>query len=158
MSFNNDVPQAQWILLNNPRDEVERFIQQYSLNMRANFFYYKCLGAFKFFFDAETILFQFFSRIEIKSHFPLKFHCFIWFKQLKFNLSVTPNLIPSFFSSKLNLLLSRLSLPSTEREATIMNFSAPYRNQLARGGHVILDQSSVAVKLKTNDFAQSSPE
>ena len=39
-----------------------------------------------------------------------------------------------------------------------MNFSAPCRNQLARGGHVILDQSSVAVILKTNDFAQSSPE
>ena len=40
-----------------------------------------------------------------------------------------------------------------------MNFSAPCRNQLARGGHVILDQSSVAVILKkTNDFAQPSPE
>ena len=35
-----------------------------------------------------------------------------------------------------------------------MNFSAPCRNQLARGGHVILDQSSVAVILKTNDFAR----
>ena len=33
------------------------------------------------------------------------------------------------------------SVTSKKREATIMNFSAPCYNQLARGGHVILDQS-----------------
>ena len=32
--INNYSPKAKWILLNNPRDEVEGIIQQYSLSLR----------------------------------------------------------------------------------------------------------------------------
>ena len=32
--FNNYSPQAKWILLNNPRDEVEGIIRQYSLSLK----------------------------------------------------------------------------------------------------------------------------
>ena len=103
--FDSYSPQPQWILLNNPRDEVEyeanscfSIIAKYCFNKIAQVLPISDLNSFSFWNHSVRIVSS--TRIEISSHFPLEFDGFIQFNQQKLHTflskSVTLNILSSF--------------------------------------------------------------
>ena len=103
--FNSYSPQPQWILLNNPRDEVESeanscfsIIANYCFSTIAQVLPISDLNSFSFWNHSVRIVSS--TRIEISSHFPLEFDGFIQFNQQKLHTflskSVTLNILSSF--------------------------------------------------------------